>query len=78
MSAKQSTPRRRQLFVFTPAERKTIAFVLCALILGIATKNYREKHPRPAQQPIAKEHHSSKKTANLKRASPSPAAPDED
>ena len=41
-------------------------------------ENYREKHPRPPQQPTAKEHHSAKKTANLKRASPSPAASDED
>ena len=78
MSAKQSTPPRRQVFVLTPEERRTIVFVLCALILGIATKHYREKHPRPAQQPTVKEHHSAKKTADLKRTSPSPAASDED
>jgi hypothetical protein len=70
MSAKKLTPRRRQIFVLTPEERRTIAFVLCALVLGIATKHYREKHPRPLPQSAAKEHHSTKKDANLKRTSP--------
>jgi hypothetical protein len=78
MSTKQTASRRPQVFVLTPEERRIVAFILCALALGVATKHYREKHPNPVQQPTAKEHHLAKKVANPKRASPSPAAPDAD
>jgi hypothetical protein len=41
---------RRQLLVLTPEEKKTVAFVLVALFLGIATKQYREAHAIPPRK----------------------------
>jgi hypothetical protein len=34
-------------FVLTLEEKKVICFVLLALILGLVTKEYRDKHPPP-------------------------------
>jgi len=39
-------PARRQIFVFTPQEKAAAACVVGALLLGFATKQYREAHPR--------------------------------
>ncbi len=39
--------RRRQIFVLTPEEKKTIACVVGALALGLATRHYRATHPTP-------------------------------
>ena len=39
--------RSRQLFVLTLEEKKTVACVLGALLLGLATSHYRATHPRP-------------------------------
>ena len=36
---------RRQFFVLTPEEKKTALFILCAIILGLAAKNYRHAAP---------------------------------
>lgn len=71
MKAKKNE-RRRQIFVLTPEEKKTIAFVLCALVLGIATKHYRDKHPQPPRTLTPKEQRAAKKTARLHHVSPSP------
>ena len=35
---------RRHLFVLTPEEKRTILFVVAALVLGLGAKNYRQKH----------------------------------
>jgi hypothetical protein len=44
---KRNTPKppRREIFVLTPEEKKTICFVLSAVVLGLATKHYRDTHP---------------------------------
>ncbi len=38
-------PPRREIFVLTPEEKRAICFVLCAVVLGLATKHYRDTHP---------------------------------
>lgn len=35
---------RREIFVLTPEEKRTICFVLVAFLLGVATKHYRADH----------------------------------
>jgi hypothetical protein len=70
MSAKKKA-RQRQIFVLTPEEKKAIAFVLCALVLGVATKHYRDKHPQPPRPLSAKEHRAAKKIENMHHVSPS-------
>jgi len=35
---------RRELFVLTPEEKRTVCFVLIAFLLGLATKYYRAAH----------------------------------
>jgi hypothetical protein len=37
----------RHRFVLTPEEKRVIAFVIAALLLGLATKCYRDEHPQP-------------------------------
>jgi hypothetical protein len=37
-------PVRRQVFVLTPEEKRTICFVLITLVLGLATEHYRASH----------------------------------
>jgi len=39
--------RWRQLLVLTPEEKKTAAFILAALLLGIGAKRYRDAHAVP-------------------------------
>ena len=48
---KQKAPKklRREIFVLTPEEKRTVCFVLIALLLGLATKHYRATH-LPASQ----------------------------
>jgi hypothetical protein len=43
---KRQTPKqiRREIFVLTPEEKRTICFVLIAFVLGLATKHYRAAH----------------------------------
>lgn len=38
---------RRQLFVLTPEEKRTLSFVIVALVLGLGTKQYRQHHSIP-------------------------------
>jgi hypothetical protein len=52
MKAKRT---RRQIFVFTPQEKKAAACVVGALLLGFATREYREAHPRKPPPPSARE-----------------------
>jgi hypothetical protein len=40
-----SKPPRREIFVLTPEEKKTVCFVLITFVLGLATKYYRDAHP---------------------------------
>ena len=40
-------PARREIFVLTPEEKRTVCFVLIAFVLGLATKHYRDTHPLP-------------------------------
>ena len=64
MKAKRDTPKpaRREIFVLTPEEKKTVCFVLIAFILGLATKHYRDNHPPvlPKQHMTVRGHGSSK------------------
>jgi hypothetical protein len=46
-------PARREIFVLTPEEKKTVCFVLIAFALGLATKYYRDAHPAAASKPVA-------------------------
>jgi hypothetical protein len=35
---------RREIFVLTPEEKRTVCFVALAFVLGLATKHYRASH----------------------------------
>ena len=59
---------RRQIFVLTPDEKKAVACVLAALLLGLGTKHYRSTHPRPAPAPTAREQHAAQKSAKAAAA----------
>ena len=43
---KRQAPKqvRREIFVLTPEEKRTICFVLVAFVLGVVTKHYRATH----------------------------------
>jgi hypothetical protein len=53
MKADASKPARREIFVLTSEEKKTICFVLIAFVLGLATKYYRDNYPVVASKPAA-------------------------
>ncbi len=40
------------MFVLTPQEQRTIAFVVLALALGLLTKHYRASHAQPAPNEV--------------------------
>ena len=42
---------RREIFVLTSEEKRTVCFVLLAYVLGLATKLYRDAHPSPMPKP---------------------------
>jgi len=44
--------RAASSFVLTLGEKKVICFILLAFILGLATKQYREKSPPPTSPPV--------------------------
>jgi hypothetical protein len=46
--AASENPSRREIFVLTPEEQRTIAFVLIMFLLGLATAHYRATHAVPA------------------------------
>lgn len=84
--------RQRQIFVLTPEEKRIVACVLAALILGLATQYYRAAHPRPPVPPTAQEERAARlaqRTAAAKarslrtaeraaRSTPSPTETDDD
>jgi len=41
---------RRQVFLLTPEEKRTVSFVLIAFLVGIGAKHYRETHAVPRRQ----------------------------
>jgi hypothetical protein len=47
---KSKKPASRQIFVLTPEEKRTVCFVLVALLVGVGVKHYRETHAVPLQQ----------------------------
>jgi len=47
---KSKKPADRQIFVLTSEEKRTVCFVLIALLLGIGAKHYRETHAVPTRQ----------------------------
>ncbi len=52
--------RQRQRFVLTPEEKKIVACVLAAVLLGLITKHYRAAHPRPPAPRTAQEERAAK------------------
>jgi len=54
---------RREIFVLTPGEKKTVALVVAAFLLGLCTMHYRARHPRPSPPPTAKELRQAKRGA---------------
>ncbi len=42
---------RLGMFVLTRQEQRTIAFIVLALILGLATQHYRRAHSKPSRAP---------------------------
>jgi hypothetical protein len=50
----------RHKLVLTPEEKRVIIFVIAALVLGLATKCYRDTHPQPPVQMEKKHLHSRK------------------
>ncbi|MEO8439470.1 MAG: hypothetical protein ABI540_04535 [Spartobacteria bacterium] len=39
------------MFLLTRQEQRTIAFIVLAVVLGLATKHYRDSRSRPAEPP---------------------------
>ena len=58
---------RREIFILTLEEKKTVCFVLVAFALGLATKYYRDRHPAPLTKPAT----AARETAVRKPARPS-------
>jgi hypothetical protein len=56
MKANRNPPKpvRREIFVLTPEEKKTVCFVLLAFVLGLATKYYRDTYPSLLPKPDIK------------------------
>jgi hypothetical protein len=48
----------RHKLVLTPEEKRVITFVIAAFLLGLATKCYRDTHPRLPVQIEKKQRHS--------------------
>lgn len=44
---KPKKSRRRQIFVLTSEETRTLLFILVAFFLGVAAKSYRARHATP-------------------------------
>lgn len=65
MSARRDTPKpaRREIFVLTPEEKRTVCFVLIVFLLGLTTQYYRDSHPAPSPKPTV---------AARERATPKP------
>jgi hypothetical protein len=73
-----STPQkrvRRQIFVFTPDEKRAAACVVGAFLLGLGTMYYRAAHSRPSPAPSAAEQREAKKAASRARSGRPPSPP---
>lgn len=46
---------RRQIFVLTPEEKRTVCFVLIMFLLGLATAHYRVAHSVPPSKTAVNE-----------------------
>lgn len=66
--SEQRKRARREIFVFTPQEKTAAACVAGALLLGLATKHYRETHPRSPPPLSAREEYQQKKAAKAASA----------
>jgi hypothetical protein len=64
---KISTGGRRQILVLTPEEKKAVACIVAAFILGLATMHYRATHPRTPPQ-TAREQYAAQRTAKAAAA----------
>jgi hypothetical protein len=62
----------RDRLVLTPKERRVIAFVVTAFLLGLCAKCYRENHPQKPPQ-MDKKHPGKKHQTALPSSAPSPA-----
>jgi hypothetical protein len=47
---KPPSTKRRQIFVLTPEEKRTVSFVLIVLLVGIGARHYREARAVPPRQ----------------------------
>lgn len=65
---KRQRPLRLQIFVLTLEEKKAVACVLAAFILGLATKHYRAMHPSPPPPPTAREQYATQRAAKVAAA----------
>src|SRR5437868_5452469 len=54
LQASRPARTRREIFVLTSEEKRTVYFVLFAFVLGLATKFYRDAHPRLLPKPDIK------------------------
>ena len=63
----------RQRFRLTPTEKRVAVFVVAAIVLGLATKCYREAHPSPAPEARSARHAKTAFEVKEKRAMPEPS-----
>ena len=54
LQASRPARARREIFVLTSEEKRTVCFVLLAFVLGLATRFYRDAHPQPSPKPGVK------------------------
>lgn len=68
MKANRDNPKpvRREIFLLTAEEKRTVCFVLIAFVLGLATKSYRDAHPPALSKPA---------TAARENVTPNPSRP---
>ena len=65
---KERAKARAQIFVLTAEEKKVVAFVLFAFVLGLGTMRYRQTHPRPPP-PLTPEQQRAEKAAKARARS---------
>lgn len=59
----KNRPPRRQIFVLTSEEKRIVACVLGALVVGLSIQHYRATHPRPPLPLTAKQAQAAKAEA---------------
>ena len=68
-------PMRREVFVLTPDEKRAAACVIGAFLLGLATMQYRARHPRTPPAPTAQEQREAKRAVSRNRTARNTPAP---